>query len=274
MMSDYPFSRILLATEHTEFDTGAERLAIAMAQRCGVPLRVVFPLLSNPEYEAEMPEYALRMEQDVAVKVTHLRDMAAKLGVQLDVQVRRGAELHAEIVAEANESKTELIVIRRRGKPSFFARMMVGEMVSRVIRDTTCSVLLVPRKAQFWNTQILAAVGDTPAAPSIAKTAGLIAGICDLPLTVLSVASDQASLSKTQSFNTLNVALAAGASDKVRGEVRVGHAVEQTVAAVTESHADLVVIGRQRYHLIPFGHRSIMQDIAGKMEVSTLVVTN
>ncbi|MDD2774496.1 MAG: universal stress protein [Gallionella sp.] len=273
-MSDYPFSRILLATEHTEFDAGAERLAFAMAQRCGVPLRVVFPLLSNPEYEAEMPEHALRAEQDVAVKIDDLRKTAAAAGVQLDVQVRRGSEIHTEIVNDARAYQADLIVIRRRGKPSFFARMMVGEMVSRVIRDTTCSVLLVPRKAQFWNTQVLAAVGDTPAAPSIAKTAGLIAGICDLPLTVLSVTPDQASLSKTQSFNTLNVALAAGSSDKVRGEVRVGQAVEQTVAAVTESRADLVVIGRQRYHLIPFGHRSIMQEIAGKMEVSTLVVTN
>ncbi|MFY9260990.1 MAG: universal stress protein [Gallionella sp.] len=273
-MSDYPFSRILLATEHTEFDTGAERLAFAMAQRCGVPLRVVFPLLSNPEYEAEMPEHALRAEQDVAVKIDNLRQAAAIAGVSLDIKVRRGSEIHTEIVDDAREFNADLIVIRRRGKPSFFARMMVGEMVSRVIRDTTCSVLLVPRRAQFWHTHVLAAVGDTPAAPNIAKTAGLIAGICDLPLTVLSVAPDQASLSKTQSFNTLNVALASSTSDKANGLVRVGQAVEQTVAAVKESGADLVVIGRQRYHLIPFGHRSIMQDIAGKMEVSTLVVTN
>jgi len=32
-MSNYPFNRILLATEHTEFDAGAERLAFAMAKR-------------------------------------------------------------------------------------------------------------------------------------------------------------------------------------------------------------------------------------------------
>jgi nucleotide-binding universal stress UspA family protein len=130
----------------------------------------------------------------------------------------------------------------------------------------------VPRAAEFWSRGVLAAVGDTPAAPGIAKTAGTIAGICGLPLTVLSVAPDQASLSKTQRFNTLNVALASAASDKVRGEVRVGKPVEQVVAAVKESAADLVVIGRQRYHLMPFGSRSIMQDIAGNMDVPTLVV--
>jgi hypothetical protein len=30
----------------------------------------------------------------------------------------------------------------------------------------------------------------------------------------------------------------------------------------------------QRYHLISSGHRSMMQDIAGKMDVPTLDVTN
>lgn len=273
-MSNYPFNRILLATEHTEFDTGAERLAFAMAKRCGLPLRVVVPLLSNPEYEAEMPELALRAEQDTGKKIAELRKQADVLGIQLDVHVRRGAEIHTEIVAEAIESKTDLIVIRRRGKPSFLARMLVGEMVSKVIRDTSCSVLLVPRAAEFWNKHILAAVGDTPAAASIAKIAGTIAGICELPLTVLSVAADAdpESLSKTQSLNTLNVALASISSDKVRGEVRIGKPVEQTITAVKETSADLVVIGRQRYHIMPFGSRSIMQDIAGNMDVPTLVV--
>ena len=271
-MNKYPFNRILLATEHTEFDTGAERLAFAMAQRCGVPLRVVVPLLSNPEFEAEMPDLALRAEQDIAEKIARLREQAASLGIELDVHVRRGSELHAEIVAEANESKTDLIVIRRRGKPSFLAQLLVGEMVSRVIRDASCSVLLVPRAAQFWNKRVLAAVGDTPAAGNISRTAGSIAGICALPLTVLSVASDQASLVKTQSFNTLNVALASGAGVKAKGEVRIGKLVEQTVAAVRENEADLVVIGRQRYHLWPFGSHGAMQSIAGNMDVPTLVV--
>lgn len=273
-MSNYPFNRILLATEHTEFDAGAERLAFAMAKRCGTPLRVVVPLLSNPEYEAEMPELALRAERDAGHKIAALRKQADAQGVQLDVHVRRGAEIHAEIVAEAAESKTDLIIVRRRGKPGFLARLLVGEMVSKVIRDTTCSVLLVPRAAEFWSRRVLAAVGDTPAAPSIAKTAGTIAGICELPLTVLSVAtdSDPESLSKTQSLNTLNVALASAASDKVSGEVRVGKLLEQTVAAVKESGADLVVIGRQRYHLMPFGSHGIMQNIAGNMDVPTLVV--
>jgi nucleotide-binding universal stress UspA family protein len=271
-MSHYPFNRILLATEHTEFDVGAERLAFAMAKRCGVPLRVVVPLLSNPEYEAEMPELALRAEQEAGSKIAALRKQAEALGVELDVHVRRGSEVHGEIVAEAAESKADLIVIRRRGKPSFLARLLVGEMVSKVIRDTSCSVLLVPRAAEFWRTRVLAAVGDTPSATSIAKISGTIAEVCGLPLTLLSVAPDQESFLKTQSLNTLSVSIASAVTEKVQGVVRIGKPVEQILASVNETSADLVVIGRQRYHLIPFGNQSLMEHIAGKLDVPTLVV--
>ena len=60
------FARLLLATEHTEFDSGAETVALAMAQRCKLPLDTVFPLVSNPEYEALAPQIAARAERDAA----------------------------------------------------------------------------------------------------------------------------------------------------------------------------------------------------------------
>ena len=46
---DHPFEKILLATEHTEFDSGSERVAIEMARRCNLPLSVVVPVVTNPE---------------------------------------------------------------------------------------------------------------------------------------------------------------------------------------------------------------------------------
>ena len=157
----YPFSRILLATELTEFDAGAERIAFAMAQRCGVPLRVVIPMLSNPEFEADMPDLALHAEREVGKRIELFRQRAAAADVTLDIHIRRGAAPHPEIVAEAQEAHSDLIVIRRRGKPSFLAKLLVGEMVSKVVRDVSCSVLLVPRAAEFWSHGIVAAIGDT-----------------------------------------------------------------------------------------------------------------
>ena len=244
----YPFSRILLATELTEFDAGAERIAFAMAQRCGVPLRVVIPMLSNPEFEADMPDLALQAEREVGKRIELFRQRAAAADVTLDIHIRRGAAPHPEIVAEAQEAHSDLIVIRRRGKPSFLAKLLVGEMVSKVVRDVSCSVLLVPRAA------------------------GTIAGICGLPLTVLSVAEDSGALPRAQSINTLAVAVASVPASNAGGRVVVAKPVEQTIAAVREAAADLVVIGRQRYHLLPFGKAGNMQNIVGAADVPTLIV--
>jgi len=273
-MGTYPFERILLATELTEFDVGAERIAFAMAKHCAVPLRAVVPIDSNPEYEAAAPQLSLREDQLVAEEIAALRERANAAGVELEVQVRHGTEAHREIVEEAKSTRTDLIVIRRRGKQGFLAKLLVGEMVSKVIRDTHCCVLTVPRNAGFWQHGILASVGDTPTAQEIAKLAAGIAAACDLPLTIVSVAENQAQQTKTASLNASYVALASTLAKRVQGRVCDGDPAVQTIAVARENAADLIVIGRQRYHLIPFlrGNASIMQKIIGANDVSTLVV--
>ncbi|MDD2702331.1 MAG: universal stress protein [Sideroxydans sp.] len=273
-MSDYPFERILLATEHTEFDVGAERIAFAMAKRCGVPLRAVLPVESNPEYVVQAPERLQREDQEAAAKVESLRAKAAAAGVEIEIKVRHGAETYREIVEEATSTNTDLIVIRRRGKPGFLSNKLVGEMVSKVIRDAHCSVLTVPRNAEFWQKGVLASVGDTPLAREISQLSAGIAQVCGLPLTIISIADSAAAMSRIESLNAAYVSAANTLSDNVQGWVREGAPAEQTVSVARETAADLIVIGRQRYHLIPFihGNTSVMQKIIGAIEVPTLVV--
>ena len=273
-MSAYPFKRILLATEHTEFDIGAERVALAMARRFGMPLSVVLPLLSNAEYEVEAPQLALRAEQEAASKAEELRNSAKSVNVAIDIHIRRGEEAYQEIVDEAVNTQADLIVIRRRGKPGFLANLLVGEMVSKVIRDAPCAVLTVPRAAEFWQHQVIAAVSVTPAAEKISALAAGISAACELPLTIISVAENQAMQEKLGNFNSRNVALASMLTGRVQGRVLIGKPVDQVVAVAKEISADLVVIGRQRYNLISFslGATSIMQQIAGALDAPTLIL--
>lgn len=273
-MANYPFQRILLATEHTEFDVGAERLAFHMAKRCGIRLYAVLPLVSTAEFIVQAPELALRDDELAAEKAASLRARAAEVGVEIEIKVRHGVAADREIVEEAQATGTDLIVIRRRGKPGFLQNKLVGEMVSKVIRDAGCCVLTVPRMAEFWTRGVLASVGDTPCGPQIADLSGLIAGVCGLPLTVLSVAEQAAHRARMEEVNAQAVQRAVATWGSVEGWVREGAPAEQTIIAAQESGADLIVIGRQRYHLLPFvrGNMSIMQKIIGTMDVATLVV--
>ncbi|MEP7183588.1 MAG: universal stress protein [Betaproteobacteria bacterium] len=241
------FQRLLLATEHTDFDVGAERVAFELARRHGLPLAVVVPMVSNPEYEAAAPQLVARAERDVADRVAGLRDAAKTAGIDIAVRVRRGAEPWREIVAEATARNADLIVVRRRGKRSFLSNLMLGEMVGNVVMHAPCSVLLVPRACELWSKRVLAGVDGSPGAATVAATAAAIAQGCGLPLTIVGVAVHDTAESRATAEASVDaatkIAVAAGAA--VGGRVVTGRPHEGIAAVAAEVAADLVVVGRR-----------------------------
>jgi nucleotide-binding universal stress UspA family protein len=238
-----PFTRLLLATEGSEFDAGAERMAFAMAQRCQLPLATVLPLVSNPEYEALAPQLAARAEQDAATKIAALRAQANAAQATLEVHVRRGEEPYLEIVDEARSRKSELIIIRRRGKRGFLANLLVGEMVSKVVAHAPCHVLIVPREAAMWRRRVLVAVDPSEDGRSIVAVAAGVAAQCGLPLHVVSVVTAEGLRDHAQGFLVQLVEQAQREGVQTQGEVRVGKPFTEILAAQETSESDLVVIG-------------------------------
>jgi nucleotide-binding universal stress UspA family protein len=274
IMSD-PFERILLATEHTLFDSGSERLAFDLARRCGVPLAAVMPVLSNPEYEVIAPQLAELAEQEAAAKIRLLYEAATIAGVQIEVNARRGAEPYREIVQEAADRQSDLIVIRRRGERSFLSSLLVGEMVSKVVAHSPCNVLFVPRDAQMWSHGVLAGVDNSPNAEHVAHTAAKVALRCELPLTLVSVISHEGNSLRAQAESTLGhvVAVASAAGVQAQSRILVGKPFEQMLSAAKNLSADLIVVGRHgESNLIrtPFGGTT--HKVAGLANIPVLVV--
>ena len=260
-----PYTRLLLATEHTEFDAGAEAVAVALARERGVPLAGVVPIVSNVEYESVASELVARVEESVHARVVALRADAARAGVDLEVRVRRGEEPWREIVAEAKERNADLLVIRRRGKRSFLADLMVGEMVGKVATHAPCSALLVPRAARLWTRRVLAAVDATRAAPSVVQAAARVAVEAGLPLTVVSVAVHDTAEERATADAAVAGAIAAarGLGADVDGRTVAGRAAEAIVVLAAELNADLIVAGRGgpsshgRFHFGGNAHRIV-----------------
>jgi hypothetical protein len=243
---DLPYARILLATEHTEFDAGAERVAFELARHCGAPLAGVLPLVTNAEYEVVAPELAAQAEARAFARLGQVRAAAAAAGVALHLRVRQGEDAAREIVAEAGRGAADLIVARRRGKQGFLARLRVGEMVTRVATDAPCDVLLVPRASQMWTRRVLVAVDASPAAERVAETAARIAARCALPLTVATVTAHDSPADRGGAEAIVDQAIAVAARCGAAAERRVvtGRAAEAIAALATEVGADLVVVGR------------------------------
>lgn len=267
------FSHLLLATEHTPFDAGAEALALAMARRCNVPLAAVLPLVSNPEYEALAPQVAARVEQEAAVRIAELRVQANEAGVAMDLCVRRGEELYREIVQEARARGSDLIIIRRRGKRSFVANLLVGEMVSKVVAHAPCSVLIVTREARMWSRRVLVAAEPGPQGLRLVDTAASVAAECGLPLQLVCIHSEETPPPDIATFVTQAAQLAQTRGVHFASQVRKGKPFEEILAAARDGEADLIVIGsRNDRHIGRALIGGVAQKVVGLSEHPVLVL--
>lgn len=267
------FTRLLLATEHSPFDRGAEAVALAMARRCGLALPTVLPLLSNPEFEALAPHIAAKSEQDAALNIAELRSQASAVGVSVDIQVRRGEELYEEIVQEATARASELIILRRRGKRSFLANLLLGEMVSKVVAHAPCHVLIVPREGRFWNQRVLAAVECNAQGARTCQTAMALAAQCQLPLHLLTVVAAEVMREPVQPFHTQMQEMARTAGVAFETEVRIGKPFAEILAARERTASDLIVMGcHDDAHLGRALVGGVAQKVMGLSEHPVLVL--
>ncbi|MEN9472520.1 MAG: hypothetical protein RLZZ495_609 [Pseudomonadota bacterium] len=190
-----PFSRLLLATECSDFDRAAEKMAFTLAQHCQLPLAAVLPMVSNPEFEALAPEVAMQIDAEAAHKLARLRQQAADANIRMNVAVRRGEEAYFAIVEEARAIACDMLIIRRRGKRGFLANVLIGEMVTRVVSHAPCHVLIVPQESAVWSQGIMVVLntGDTAASSAhhafALQNATAIAAQCGLPLHIVRASS-------------------------------------------------------------------------------------
>lgn len=273
---EHVYNKLLLATEHSENDTGAEALAFALAQRCGLPLNAVLPIVSNPEYEALAPELASHAEAQVRTRLTALAEAAQREGVVLALQARRGPEPFREIVDEALRLAADLIVIRRRGRRGLLANLLVGEMVRNVVTHAPCSVLVVPRAARMWARRVLVAVDPLMTDMTPVSTAAAIAAQCGVPLSALSVrgdAADTVALADQALQRAASTALAYGVG--LDAQMCSGRPHEQIVSAARAQGADLLVIGRRGDESLAHAWLGgVAQKVIGMADLPVLVAVS
>jgi nucleotide-binding universal stress UspA family protein len=241
-----PFSRPLLATEHTEFDVGAQQLAFDYARKHALPLAAVLPLVSNPEFEVVAPDEAARAEREAAVRCAQLRIDAERAGVAVDVQVRRAADAWRAIVEDAAARAADVVVVRRRGRRGFLANLMLGEMAGNVATHAACSVLLVPRACGLWSRRVVAGVDQSPGALRVATEAGSLAAAQGIPLMLVGVAVEDSAVGRAAARSGVEAvsAAAAAAGAAVEAMIEVGRPAAALASVAARLGADLIVVGR------------------------------
>lgn len=237
------FDHLLLATDGSEISTGAVRVALHMASRCGSRLTVMHMAQTLPDYAMFNPGGVQHAEDRGHAVLREVEEQAGTACVNCAPVLRYGDEPVREIAAQAEESQVDLVIMGRRGV-HWLERLMLGEAAARVIGHVHCSVVVVPKETGMWDKGILLAVDGSRCADAAAVSAGIIAKRCGLPVTVLSVCAN----------DDLKCELVQAMADRVRdllrqdgvaadSVVKEGNPAKAIVAAAAENECDLIVLG-------------------------------
>jgi len=269
------FDRILLASDGSEYCADAERVALAMTEKCGGTLQITSVVITNPAVESIAPERIQAAEQETRALLDRLHAEAVQRGIASETILRRGIDPHVEIVTAAEKHGSDVIVMGRRGKRGLMQRM-IGDATSKVVGRARCSVLVVPEGAGMWQKRILLATDGSRFSDAAAVAAAKIAGLCKLAVTVISTVRE--------SFSEERAAQADEAAKRVHGHF-AGRGIEVDMAvlrgnpeklileAAAEREADLIVMGthgRTGWERVMVG--SVAESVIGESTIPVLAV--
>jgi nucleotide-binding universal stress UspA family protein len=269
---DTTLRRIALMTQWTEFDSGAESAAIELAGRLQVPLGVVVPLLSNPEYEVLAHERVAKEEAATAQATAAFMARAHAAGVALDVRIRRGDELWREVVDEARSGQIDLLITRRRGHRSFLGKLRVGQMVRQIAAHSPCPVMMVPRAARAPERRMLVVLESGSAAKLQMRHAMALATALGLPLDVLVVVASRDAQPQGEGLLQLAMEVTTLTNVPVTGSVGTGPLAEVLASRMGAIPSDLLVMGVEPVAASHGKLGDVVETVVGGVPCATLLV--
>jgi nucleotide-binding universal stress UspA family protein len=234
--------KLLLATDRSLYSEGAMREAINFARKCSSKLYAMTVVEMFTEYEA-MGENVYEHEEIEARK--HLETIKAKAaaeGVDCETVARLGEDPHSLIVEEATEKKVDMIVLGRRGTKGL-AKLLIGEVASKVIGHAPCDVLVVPRAARIEYKHILVATdGSAHAKAAVAKALD-IAKRCGGSVIALSAMRDESERKEAEQFVGEAAEMAKKEGVPVETMTPTGRSFKVIVETAGGRGVDLIVMG-------------------------------
>lgn len=269
------FEKILLASDASGFGAGAVRVAIAFAKKSGARIAALTIVRTNPEYEALAHDLVERAEEDAWNYLDTVVAAAKEAGVACEPMLRRGEDPAREIVEAEVEARPDLLVMGRRGSRGL-ARMSVGDATVKAIGRGQCSVLVVPRAAEMWTRRVLVGTDGSRFGDAAAVTAGAIARICALPVTVVGAMVPSHSEARQEDGRRAverTVQLLRKDGIEADGVVAPGEADSVIIATAKSRSADLIVLGS--YGRTGLGRAlvgSVCERVIGQASTAVLAV--
>jgi universal stress protein A len=142
--------RIVVATDFSDLSAEAVETAVAFARESGATLDLVF-VAAEGAYPVPPPMDMLRVPIDLpsalneaSARLTSEEERVRARGIACESNVLVGRS-DAEIVAHADRTQSDLIVLGTHGR-SGFGHALLGSVAEKVVQHAHCPVLTVPAR--------------------------------------------------------------------------------------------------------------------------------
>jgi len=137
-------TKILFATDGSDYSERALTEAIALAKTCRTELYIVTVVEMNSEYAALAPKAVEKTDLEAKAFLEAVKECAAKEQVQCETFAFHGDDAAVVIVEQAEKLEADMIVMGRHGKKKGLKKLLMGSVTSKVIGHAPCKILVVP----------------------------------------------------------------------------------------------------------------------------------
>jgi hypothetical protein len=234
--------KLLLATDGSMHSEGAIREAISFASKCSSKLYACMVLESNPEYETVGFNVFAKEEEEAKAHLDSVKSRAAKERLACETILHESVEASQVIVDEAIEKKVDMIVVGRHGRKGLL-KALVGELAEKVLINSPCKVLVVPKAAKIEYRNILVATDGSGHSLAAVQEAVNIAKRCGSRIIALSSVRSDSELERAQANVNKVLDMAKSESVEAEGLTPAGRSYNVIVEIAGGRGVDLIVMG-------------------------------
>jgi nucleotide-binding universal stress UspA family protein len=234
--------KLLVCTDGSQASQGAITGALALAQSCGSKIYFLTVLEFYPELEVRAPEIVAQKEIEVRKHLEACKANAEKFGIPVETVVRRSENPYEAIIEIAEKIKPDMMIMGRHGRSRLF-RLMMGNVVARVIGYSTFNVLVIPTEVPLKFEKILITSDGSPYSYAAWDEAVFITKRVGGELIAVSVARDESKIPTAQSIVQKLKKEAALQQVDLQTLVYQGRPYLSIIEAAKDKEADLIVMG-------------------------------
>ena len=234
--------KLLLATDGTEYSEGAIRESISFAAKCSSRLFAMSVIETEMEYESIAQKHVELEENERFKHLEAIKLKAKSAGVPCETFICTDNEADKCIIDEAEKRQVDMIITGKRGAKGLM-KLMMGEVVAKVIKNAPCKVLVVPKEAIISYRNILVATDGSKHSDAAVVEAIGIAKRCGGHILAVSAMRDQSEFEEaTYNVNRV-VQLGQKEGVPVATVTPHGRSYEAIVEVAGGRGVDLIVMG-------------------------------